>query len=249
MVVVALARVATFKAGGKSFVEVLLMKTGWALAGALGWVSDSVLSVISVQGLLRENRGLKLEVRNLKDDLERLTEEAREVERLRSLLRLKRDSYPQGLAASVIGRSAELWIQALIINRGTEAGFKSGDYVVNQEGLVGTLKDVGPGSSTVRLVTASDFSLSVLGQQSRDQGVVKGNGAGYLTLKYLRYETQVRVGEKIVTVGSGPGMKGIPIGEVVSVKQSGTFNYEIVVKPLVNINRIEDLLVIKSSGR
>jgi len=66
-------------------------------------------------------------------------------------------------------------------------------------------------------------------------------------MKYLELDSDVKEGDKIITSGfSGVFEKGILIGEVVSVEKDVSGLYlRAIVKPEVDLRRLEDALVIR----
>jgi rod shape-determining protein MreC len=76
--------------------------------------------------------------------------------------------------------------------------------------------------------------------------VARGKGNDRCSLEFTLREEEVKVGDLLVTSGMGGIFpKGLPIGEITMVKKGeyGIFQ-TIEVRPAVNINRLEEVLVL-----
>ena len=84
------------------------------------------------------------ELREQNQQLRRLLAEADEyrleVERLRSLLDIKQISGITGVAAQVVGASAEAWNKSVTINKGSADGISTGMTVMGSSGVVGQVE-------------------------------------------------------------------------------------------------------------
>ena len=124
-----------------------------------------------------QNKMLKNEVEQLRQQNTTAAEYAAENERLRELL-----SYKQGahqfdlLAARVIGRDTALWTSMIVIDRGAKDGVRENMPVVTGKGLVGHVTEVDPVSSKVQLILDARSSVGTLVQraESRVTGILTG---------------------------------------------------------------------------
>ena len=93
--------------------------------------------------------------------------------------------------------------------------------MLNGDGLVGRVVEVGPWTSTVLLAVDPDFRAGVRLESSMDIGFVTGKGERPLTLDLLDGQARVAEGDRLVTFGSvndRPFVPGVPVGEVTSVQ-------------------------------
>jgi rod shape-determining protein MreC len=90
----------------------------------------------------------------------------------------------------------------------------------------------------------------VILQESREAGVVEGQGQAVLRLKYLSRARQVAIGSTVVTSGlTGLFPRGLPVGTVVSlVRERGAIYLEAQVAPAVNLDHLEEVLIL-AEGR
>lgn len=207
---------------------------------------------IALRDLQRENRALRQERDHLRMQLTRLTEEAREAERLRALVGLQQQLPGQSLIARVIGRDVSAWFQSLVINRGQRDGVRPGATVITPAGLVGRVVDVGPVSARVQLLTDDRSgvggAIGVVGE-SRALGVVVGKNEALCKMRYVPGTEPVKEGDIVYTTGQdGIYPRGLPIGRVVSVRRgSAMVSHDILIEPSALRGPLEEVVVLMDS--
>lgn len=217
-------------------------------AGAAGdALSDAVANAMVEETTLSGLRDQNAELRSL---VARLEEYRQEAQRLQGLLDL-RDQYDLSTtAARVVGRSGDSWNEVVTIDKGSEDGVSAGLPVMAGSGLVGQVIATTPHTADVRLLTDQQSGVAVLVQSNRAEGIVRGSFEGLLYLESLPANTEVKVGDVIVTSGLGGSFfRGLVVGEVVSVEQEpGDTAPVIVVNPNADASSFEEVLVVTSVG-
>ena len=177
-----------------------------------------------------------------------LEEAEQTAERLESLLGLQSLYNLQSTAARIVSGSTDSWSSTVTIDKGTSSKISVGMPVTDSNGAIGQIVRCGPSSSTVRLITDENSSVSAMIQSSRAQGVLRGSIDGTLHLTLVRTDQMVAKGDMVVTSGLGGVFpKGLPLGKVLSVEHtSGSLYYEIEVEPLSSAEGFEEVLVITS---
>jgi rod shape-determining protein MreC len=185
--------------------------------------------------------------------IQRLGEQAGETQRLRSLLDFKNQLTFQTAAAEVMASSNfpldqptenSKVLTAIFIDKGTDSGLTSDLAVITPEGVVGKILAVFPHSAQVLLVTDPTSGVGVTLAQSRVQGILKGGSNSFCDLHYVMNEEVVARGEAVVTSGLDQIYpKGLPVGTVVNVGDGNIYK-TITVKPSVDLNRLEMVLVV-----
>ncbi|HXF04934.1 MAG TPA: rod shape-determining protein MreC [Blastocatellia bacterium] len=209
-------------------------------------------SYIALRDVERENRALRQEMDLLRMQLMRLTEEAREAERLRALVGLQQQVPGQSLIARVIGRDVSAWFQSLVINRGQRDGVRPGAAVITPAGLVGRVVDVGPVSARVQLLTDDRSgvggAVGVVGE-SRALGVVVGKNEALCKMRYVPGTEPVKEGDIVYTTGQdGIYPRGLLIGRVVSVRRgSAMVSHDILIEPTALRGPLEEVIVLVDS--
>ena len=177
-----------------------------------------------------------------------LSESKKTSERLESLLNLQSTYSLTSTAARIIGNSSDAWSRAVTIDKGTAAGFSCGMAVCNSGGVIGQIVEVSATTSTVQLITDEGSSVSAMIQSTRAQGMLQGQPDGSLRLSYVSTESDVKVGDIVITSGiGGVYPKGLPLGTVSSVEKSDNdVYYTIVVRAQSTAENNEEVLVITS---
>ena len=91
------------------------------------------------------------------------------------------------------------------------------------------------------------FSVAVVNQRSREAGLLSGSLSGDCRLSYLPENTDVQVGDQIVTSRlSNEFPEGLLVGRVAEVYPAGGISdARAQVRPAVDVAKIEEILVVK----
>ena len=137
--------------------------------------------------------------------------------------------------------------QQVVIAAGSDQGIKQDTPIVTRDGLVGRVTQVSGSEAQVTLLTDENSAVPARDQTTAAKGLVRhGQGEGSLILDFVPKESNVKVGDVIVTAGTQskqypslfPG--GIQIGVVTSVGQSDTALYkQIQIDPYVDFSSLD----------
>lgn len=218
---------------------------GGALTAPFEGLGNVVANLTADQERLTD---LKAENERLVARNAELEEAAQTATRLESLLGLQSLYNLQSTAARIISGSTDSWSSTVTIDKGSMSGLAVGMPVTDANGAIGQIVKCGATSSTVRLITDENSSVSAMIQSSRAQGVLRGSADGTLRLMLVRTDQMVEVGDTVVTSGLGGVFpKGLPMGKVSSVERaSGSMYYDIEVEQLSTTESFEEVLVITS---
>ena len=197
--------------------------------------------------LVEENRALREENAELRNQIVLLHEAEIENESLRRLLEFKRAAPSQQLlAAEVIGRDPNNLLDYIIVDRGRADGVERNMPVLAADGLVGRISDVSENAATVMLITDPSSSISALLQRSRATGVVQGAQGHRLVLRYVTPDSSIELGDIVITSGLGGNLpKRLVIGQVVEVLQSEAAMFqEAALVPAVAASDLERVLIL-----
>ena len=222
------------------------------LRDLVGWTGD----VLDAKG---DNKNLKKEVRQLRQQLAQDATARRDVEQLRALVGLPRKSgYPQGVdpvTARVIARSPTVWYSTVKIDKGTDDGIEEEQPVVTGDGLVGRVESATDSNAIVTLITDSSSAVSAQVMPDGATGVVKPEvgDPNDLLLEFVRKGKKVTKGSILVTSGSTSSRleslfpRGIPIGEVSKVDLDEIELYQRVhLEPFADLRHIDYVQVLTS---
>jgi len=180
----------------------------------------------------------------LESRLTQYEETREENERLRELLNFSESLSVESVGARIIGEDLSPWRRAVLLDKGTRHGIRKDMPIVVPGGFVGRMIQVSPLTSKAILLTDSDSRVSIVTVESRSQGIVVGRGNKKLEVKYLPLDSQIKVGETVVTSGRGGFFpQGLRIGTIESVRK-GTDGLHLLatVKPSVHFSKLEEVV-------
>lgn len=189
---------------------------------------------------------LQSENEQLRAEVARLSEYEHLNESLMSLYQLSDVYGLQSTGARVISGSRDSWSSTVTIDKGSSSGLAVGMPVTTGAGVIGQISECGATTSVVRLITDEGSGVSAMVQGSRAQGQLVGSPDGTLSLRMVRTDQTVNVGDSVVTSGlGGVYPKSLPIGTVSNVtRNEGAMYYDITVEPLSSTAGLEEVLVI-----
>lgn len=199
-----------------------------------------------------ENKALRGRIAELEQNYREYTEISEENQRLRSLLGFaeRHEDYEME-PVSVISWTASNFSSSFTVSKGSSAGVSLGDPVITENGyVVGQVTSVTASSSVVTTVLDTTSRIGAFIYENGETGVVTGDFElfkdGLVKMSYLGENSNVIIGETVVTSGSGGVYPaGLVIGTVtgISVSSSGLDPYAIV-QPSADIQSSAHLFVI-----
>ena len=129
---------------------------------------------------------------------------------LKKLLDIKENNYDM-VTGVVLKRNK--WYESITINKGKKDGIKKNMAVIDSEGLIGKISEVGNNYSVVSLLTNSNNKVAV--NINDYYGILDGYESGYLIVRNIVKDNDIKIGDKVYTNGLG-GIypSGIYIGDV-----------------------------------
>ena len=130
---------------------------------------------------------------------------------------------------------------------GKKDGIQVGAVVIAQGFLVGKIKSTTEHTSRIILITDPESATPAMIAVKNITGIVKGKIGGGLTLDQVPQNDKVNVGDLIATSGLGGEVpKGILMGKAEVIQQiSGSIFQAIEVQPMVDLNKLERVMIIK----
>ncbi|MEM9290417.1 MAG: rod shape-determining protein MreC [Acidobacteriota bacterium] len=121
--------------------------------------------------------------------------------------------------------------------------------VLTDDGLVGRIVLVSGDYAKVQLITDQASAIGAMVQRSRRQGLVEGTAEGRLELAYIQLQSEIRIGDRVVTSGvDGVYPRGLEIGSVAKVQSESDLFHHIVVAPAVDLTTLDHVYILESSG-
>lgn len=196
-----------------------------------------------------EYLAIKKENDELKFKLNEVKEAEHENVRLRKILDLKAKVPYDFLAAQIIAKEPTNWLNSLIIDKGQKSGIAINQPVMSFSSLIGKIIEVGGSTAKVLLISDANSRVVVLIQRTRVEGMLEGIGNGLCRLKYMPVNSDVKLGDKVVSAGvGGVYPKGLIIGNIESIRiERGGIYKSGIVKPAASLSGLEEVLCLKSN--
>lgn len=219
-----------------------------AFAPIIDVVSRPVSAANDLADEVRELVSLRTELARVREENERLLQWQTVARRLeaenaafRSLLSAKSETSSFLIAARVVADAGGPFVRTVLLNAGRRDGVRKGQAVVNSEGMVGRIAEVGERSARVLLLSDLNSRVPVVNERSGQRGVLAGDNTEWPQLVFLPNQAQVQPGDPIVTSGHGGVLPpGLPIGIVASTNDG-----VVRVQPLVEWSRLEFVRVVR----
>ncbi len=244
---IALVQIDAAKSGKPSVIAIAVSSVGVVVESAVAATSTAVQGVGTTLGdaphLYAQNAKLRARTQRLTQENDRLREALAQAPDARALAALA-DADLGGVEATTIGYDPENISRTIVIDRGTNAGIKRDDGVVDADGVVGRVIDATPATSTVLLVTDGASKVPAVVQRGRWWGIATGTNTS-VRLRYVSQDAKLRVGDVVVT-GRGRSFRaGLKIGTIAKIiHPEGALYQTALVEPAVSFGRLARVLVV-----
>lgn len=198
---------------------------------------------------------LNLRVKKLEEENRKLREVVIRSEALQNEYDMIKSTNLELIPADITSLNNNSWYDVFTINRGLKDGVEMGDSVVMSgdntaeamEGLVGRVTGVYSDYSEVTAITDDTVRVSIRTIRSGDGGILGGMKSGELKAYMFDQNSDVIVGDEIITSGLGEVIKkDIYVGEVSKVETDDTEMKKLVyIKPGVDFKHLRRVYVVK----
>ena len=191
-------------------------------AGISGGVSGFFDQFLSAGRVYEENQLLREEINTLRRQLVDYQRARHENEQFRAILGVMEDRQDLTfITADVIARDPADRFFSFTIDRGSRHGVKWLDPVITADGLVGYITEVGINHARVATILDVSVAVGAYNSATREIGIVSGDvelaALGRSELQFLPRESEIAVGDLILTSGGSLFPRDIMIGQVVEV--------------------------------
>ncbi len=198
-------------------------------------------------GLERENRELRAEVTELRREKLRLSGLELEAEEMARGLGFVTASGLDLRAARVVYIDRRSNLRSMLLEVGARRA-RVDQVVVAEQGLVGRVVETAGSYAKVQLITDRAASVGVLLEGARRQGILRGAGPGRLEVDYVPDQTDVAVGDRVVSAGiDGVYPRGLPVGIVTAVEPGSEMFRHVVVRPAADFGNLSLVYLLESS--
>jgi len=210
-----------------------------------GWGQNTFISRDSLQ---EQNATLRTQNKILKAQLQKSIFTEAENIRLRNLLKSSKRVGERILIAELLSVNLDPYRQQVVINKGlTERDIFAGQPILDADGIMGQVVHVNPVTSTAMLITDPSHALPVQSLRNGIRAIAIGKGAnGLLELINLPNNTDIKVGDKLVTSGMGCVFPaGYPAAEVIEVNINPSLPFaQVIAQPTAKLDRSSEVLLV-----
>ncbi len=218
-----------------------------AAHGVGSGVRNGWQNYIDLRHVRQQNKDLQGQLTRMRIEQAAIAEDALQGRRLQALLGFRERYVGSTVAAQVIGASGSDQSHVLTIDKGSKDGLKPDMAVITPDGIVGKLRDVFPSTSQVLEIDDQSSGAGVILESTRIRAILHGTIAGRVQIGNLTADSRIKPGETVLTSGGDQVYpRGLPVGTIESIAPDPDHQpyTAIVVRPAVNLNRVEEVLVI-----
>ena len=209
------------------------------------WFRESLATRRELQ---EENASLRTQHLVLNTQLQKLEALEAENRRLRALLD---SSFQVGdrpmLIAALLSVDMDPYRHQIQINKGSLDRLYDGQPLLDSQGVMGQLIDVGPFTATAMLITDPSHAIPVQFNRTGLRTIALGTGSiDRLDLPHIPNNADIRVGDLLVTSGLGGRFPpGYPVADVTTVEQDpgNTFSH-VVARPRAALDSSREVLLV-----
>lgn len=196
----------------------LALGTAWGIRQTQGSTIFEIYQVMARPFQASPTQAERLGDARMSELQARVVELESQNQKLKQLLAyVKQSGLNGGIAAPVIGRSADHWWQQVTLGRGSQDGIAVGFVVTTTGGLVGRIVSVTPHTSRVLLISDPTSQVGVVVSRSRYMGSLRGSTSRAI-MQFFDKVPNVRRGDVVSTSAySQIFPSGLPVGRVESV--------------------------------
>jgi len=202
---------------------------------------------IDLRHVRQQNKDLQQQMMRMRIDEAAIAEDALQGRRLQAMLGFRESYVGSTVAAQVIGSSGSEQSHMLTIDKGSRDGLRPDMAVITQDGVVGKLRDVFPATSEVLEINDQSSGAGVLLASTRIRAILRGTLTGRVQIGNLLADSRIQRGEQVLTSGGDQVYpRGLPVGVIESIAPDPEHQpyTAIQVKPAVDLDRVEEVLVI-----
>lgn len=220
---------------------------GLFFSNASGQTSGFFTGIFKLAGLQRENADLKDNLNKYQAQIAQLSEDKKENDRLKALLKFTTTHDFSYIPASVVAYDPSNIRGNITIDKGKDDQMAVGMAVISDGFLVGRISNVGPHTARVQLITDPTSAIPVSLQSADTSGIANGEIGFGLSMEKVPQGEPISTGDTVVTTGLGGDIpKGLIIGTIERIqKQDNSLFVTADIRPSADLSNLSRLIVIK----
>jgi rod shape-determining protein MreC len=213
-------------------------------------VSDLWSNYADLRDVRQQNADMQKTIDRLRLEQAALLEDAKQGQRLQTLLHFQQKYIFKTVAAQAIGSSGTDQSRVFYLDKGKNDGLDRDMAVITPDGIVGKIRDIFPHSAQVLAVNDQTSGAGVILESTRIRGILRGNVFGQLQIVDIIADQRIQSGEKVLTAGGDQIFpRGMPVGTVEKIlrdpDRDGFIN--VLITPAAHLDRLDEVLVVTST--
>jgi rod shape-determining protein MreC len=212
-----------------------------------GWLSESTADRGDLQ---RDLSRLEAELVLTRAELQQLTALRAENDRLRDLLDARPRQRDEIRVAEIMAVDDNRFRHTFVIDLGERDGVYDGQAIIDANGVIGQVLEVGLTTSQAILISDPSHALPVEVSRNGLRTVAKGTGTfDRLDLPFLPNNADIVPGDVLVTSGLGGAFPaGYPVAVVASVERMPQESFaDVTATPSASLDQVREVLLIWSA--
>ena len=215
----------------------------------IDWVKDSFTRR---QALIEDNANLKAQILLLNGKMHKILSLQKENEQLRALLQAASPVADEFTVANLLAISTSPYKSELILNKGEKEDVYLGQPVLDANGVMGQIVQVGPLTSRLMLITDPRSAVPVQITRNGLRAIAVGTGMRrQLALVDIADISDIKVGDILTTSGLGLRYpEGYPVGRVSRVyHDKGQHFATVYLTPSAHLYKSRQVLLVWQESR
>ncbi len=200
--------------------------------------------------LRHENKVLRTKLSELALKNQILSNLQYENEKLFKLLEFKDRTEYELVASQIVSRDPNPISGVCLIDKGLSDGVDKNSPVITCDGVYGKTIKVTKENAMVQAISDFNFRVACMNLRNGIQGIVRWESGKGCILGQVRVNSDIQVGDSIVTSGIGSIFpKGVIVGKVrkINVDKTKLF-YEIAIEPACKLEEVEYVFIVKKKA-
>jgi len=211
------------------------------------FLSESAQRLTSKEDLLEENARLTNQMLIMSEQLQRFEVLNSDNKALRNLLEAPVRPDFQKMVTELMAVDKNPYSQQIVINKGAIDGVYLSQPVLDEQGIVGQVMEVGSTNSRVLLIADVTHAVPVRSLRNDIRFIATGSGAlGELYLEHVPHSVDIKEGDVLISSGLGDVFpEGYPVAVVNRVIRDESRPFaRVIAKPSAQLDRLRYLLLL-----
>ncbi|WP_334021006.1 rod shape-determining protein MreC [Alteromonas sp. S015] len=210
-------------------------------------LSESAQRLTSQEQLLAENQKLNNQLLLMSEKIQQFDVIAKENAQLRELLQAPIRGSSRKMVAELMAVDKNPYSQQVVINKGAIDGVYLSQPVIDDNGIVGQVMEVGSTNSRVLLIADVTHAVPVRSLRNDIRFIATGSGAlNELYLEHVPHSVDIQEGDTLISSGLGKVFpEGYPVAIVSQVIRDESRPFaRVIATPLAKLDRLRHLLLL-----